>query len=93
MLKNRYIDAFVPKTAFRISHISLKIFIATYLYSLDSEKSKVYFCDHSFQEKKMSGHTRPQNFGQKNSKNDHFKANPRLVKSNYYPKIILTYNI
>jgi hypothetical protein len=35
-------DAFVPKTAFRIS---LKLYIATYnyLYSLDWEKSKVFF--------------------------------------------------
>ena len=50
-----------------------------YLYLLDSEKSKAYFPSYFVQEKNP-GHTRPQNFGPKNSKNDHFKANPRLVK-------------
>ena len=58
MLKNTLKNAFVLKTAFRIS---LKIYITTYkhLYLLDSEKSKVYF-------KKNPGHTGAQNFGQKN---------------------------
>jgi hypothetical protein len=38
-------------------------------------------------------HIRPQNFGQKYQKMTICKANPRLVKSSYCPKIRLTYNI
>jgi hypothetical protein len=47
-------NAFVLKTAFRIS---LKIYLATYDYLLDSEKSKVFF-NMGYREKNP-GHTRP----------------------------------
>jgi hypothetical protein len=59
----------------------------------DSEKSEVYFLSFFVQEILFPGHTKPQNIGQKNPKMTIFKANPRLVKSSYCPKIILTYNI
>ena len=54
---------------------------------------KFIFLSCFVQEKKIPGHTRPQNFGQKNRKMTIFKANPRIVKNSYSPKIILTYNI
>jgi hypothetical protein len=58
-------------------------YIKTYncLYSLDSEKSKIYFFYHFFSRKCFfPGYTRSQNFGQKNRKMTIFKAIPRLVK-------------
>jgi hypothetical protein len=47
---------------------------------LDLEKSIYFFLLFFAQEENFTGHTRPQNLGRKNRKNDLFKANPRLVK-------------
>jgi hypothetical protein len=51
------------------------------------------FFYNSLSRKKIFGHTRPQIFGQENPKNYLFKANLRLVKNSYCPKIKLTHNI
>jgi hypothetical protein len=75
-------NAFVLKNVFRISRISLKIYMSTYdyLYSLDSEKSKVYFFIMFCQGKKILATLDPRTSDKKIRKITTFKANPRIVK-------------
>ena len=93
-----YFSTSFQKLGFRFLQFSQWNYIKTYnfLYSLDSEKSIVYYSILFCPGKKFPGHTRPQNFGQKIRKKwkmTIFKANPRLVKNSYCPKLILIYNI
>ena len=59
-----------------------------YLYLLDSEKSKVYFFIMVYREEKFPGNTWPKTSDKKIRKMTIIKANHRLVKNSYFPKIM-----
>jgi hypothetical protein len=63
------------------------------IYTSWIQKNLKFILYHFLSVKKFPGHTRPQNFGEKNRKMTIFKANSRLVKNSYCSKSKLIYNI
>jgi hypothetical protein len=90
-----YFSTFFQKLGFLFFQFSQWNYIETYnyLYLLDSKKSKVYFFIMFCPRKKNLATLGLKTSDKKIWKIIIFKANPRLVKSSYCPKIILNFNI